>query len=81
MGVTEDYGVDLSECQVMSLSQSEMLLDFDCLATNVSNQSFLIMPSSKHLSVVFHPVSVSKAVNSDIHIKLYEYMQAKVTEV
>lgn len=59
MGVAEDYGVNLSECQVMSLSHPEMLLDFDCLATNVSNQSFLIMSTSRHLSVVFQPVLVS----------------------
>lgn len=64
MGVTDDYGVDLSECQVMSLSQPETLLDFDCLATNVSNQSFLITSSSRHLSVVFHPVSVSVLLSS-----------------
>ena len=49
--VTENYGVDLSKCQIVPLSQPDVLPDFSCPATDFANQSFLIIASSRHLSV------------------------------
>lgn len=57
--VTEDYGVDLLKCQVISVSQPDISPDLSCPATDVSNQSFLIISSSQHPSVVLTPVAVS----------------------
>ena len=57
--VMEDYGVDLSKCQVVLLSQPDMLPDFNCPATNFANQSFLIIASLRHLSVALRPEAVS----------------------
>ena len=57
--VTKDYGVDLSKCQIVALSQPDVSPDISSPATNFANQSFLIVASSRHLSVTLRPEAVS----------------------
>lgn len=61
--VTEDYGVDLSLCQVISLTEPDVLPDFSCLANDFAHQSFLIICTSRHLSVILRPETVSICKN------------------
>ena len=53
--MAEDYGMNLSRCQVILLSEPDILPEFSRPAIDFANKSFLIISSSRYLSVVKRP--------------------------
>ena len=45
--MTDEHGVDLSLCQVVLLSQPDILPDLSCQASESANQSILILSPAK----------------------------------
>ena len=73
--LADDYGVELSKCQIVLLSQPDVMPDLDCPVADYAKQSLLIISPSRHLSVSLRPEVVSNYVLSiNLFIYLFIYL-------